>query len=106
MRFFQNSIHLEIYETSECQCSIGILSKLSCCSTSVGPPVPINVGPGPRMVGQNPMNPNMPGPDMVGPRGPMMRKFIRSWFFCLTFVLFLYIGQQKRAFLVDVLKKC
>ncbi|XP_048766239.1 cleavage stimulation factor subunit 2 tau variant-like [Ostrea edulis] len=38
-----------------------------------GPPGQVPVGPGPRMVGQNPMNPNMPGPDMMGPRGPMMR---------------------------------
>lgn len=36
-----------------------------------GPQMP--GGPGPRMVGQNPMNPNMPGQDMMGPRGPMIR---------------------------------
>nr|XP_022287668.1 cleavage stimulation factor subunit 2-like [Crassostrea virginica] len=39
-----------------------------------GPTVAMPGGPGPRMVGQNtmnPMNPNMP--DLAGPRGPMMR---------------------------------
>lgn len=86
-------------------CSIGMLSKLSCCSTSLGPPVPMSVGPGPRMVGQNPMNPNMPGPDMVGPRGPMMRKFIKSWLFYFTLVMFSLIGQWKRAFWGGCIKK-
>lgn len=53
--------------------SIPQVQPVSAPGPMQGPPVPMNVGPGPRMVGQNPMNPNMPVPDMVGPRGPMMR---------------------------------
>lgn len=47
-----------------------------CSSVLGGPTVAMPGGPGPRMVGQNtmnPMNPNMP--DLAGPRGPMMRKY-------------------------------